>query len=295
MSNLSATNFREPLLRTLAELSEYAAGVAVTGTDTYTPVMALMGIADENAHGTNKASGQPMVFKWIQWANTSLREKGLTEAKGRGKWALTAAGLQEAVQLQQKAGVTLPTPAAAPVVPVAAVVAAAVVLPPTEGVSVQIGTVASRASFYSPDAYITSLAIETTGCVGKYSPHGAAVCTDCPLRNECRNQQAANLSKLAKRLAAQDRAALAPKSAAPAAASAPAAAAVPAAPAANPGKVDVSKIDFSTADVIKSRMDLSCEACGKDVKKGERCRWVSGINENDESGVFHLDCSGGAA
>jgi len=294
--SLSASNFREPLLRILAEMSEYTAGVAVKGTDTYDNVMALMGIADKDEHGVNKASGQPMVFKWIQWANTSLREKGMTENAGRGKWALTAAGLTASVKLQTAAGIKVPTATAAATQDPAHVAASSTVtaLPTTTGVSIAIGTVAARTSLYSGDAYVRSLGIAGTPCFGKFSPHGSAVCTDCPLQHECRNQQAARLSKLADLLAREDRAANAPKApkATQAAFAAKATQAAKAAKTAAPA-FDASKIDFSTADVIRCRMAMGCEACGQEVKVGDKCRWVESINDNDDAGVFHLDCSGG--
>jgi len=286
-TKLTATNFQNPLLRVLGKLSNFTAGAPVVGKDTYEPVMALMGIADINEHGENEASKQPQVAKWIQWANTNLRKSGLTAAppKSRGKWTLTAKGVAEARKLAEAAGETTPqTPDPATVQASSAMAAPKaqtdgtprLVMPPEDGV-------------YHPDTYVRSLAIGCTPCFGKYSEHGKAVCSDCPLSGECRNRKWASFSSLAAQLAVEDAAGTAPAATTPAAAPA---ATTPAAPAAGTSRW-AGKIDFSQVDAIRNHSDALCAECGKAIPKGERCRWVEELPGSDDGGLFHMDCSGG--
>jgi len=279
--NLSAKHFQGPLLRTLAKLSNWTAGVEIKGEDTYDGILALMGITSLDEHGTNDSSGQPQVVKWIQWANINTRKAGQTEMVGRGKWTLTAAGLDEAIRLAKMAGETIPDPAAVVTPPPAPVTAPAVkpalvVVPKGDE------------SFYHPDAYVRKLAIDQTGCFGNVSPHGASVCTDCPLRLECRNRQIAEFSKLARMILAEEKAPVV-KPANPNNPVAPKAAA--AAPTGPSGRF--ANIDFSKADVIKNKAESLCAECGQPIARDERCRWVESLPNSSDGAVFHLDCSGG--
>ena len=236
---LSAVSFRDPLICALAEMAENTTD-PVRHTDTYDKVLSLMGIPDKDAYGSNDGSGQPMVYKWIQWANKALRKQGLTELKGRGLWALTTKGLARASELT------------------------------SDAVSEELTSAAPK---YSDDPYFVSLACQSTLCFGKYSSHASAVCVDCPLKNVCRDQQNADYARLALVLNAEDDASDASD-----------ALDVPEAPP------NSTNIDFSKADVITSRVDIICEACGKLVLKNEQCRWLS---EDKHSGIFHMKCSGG--
>jgi hypothetical protein len=282
-TKLSAKHFQTPLLRTLGKLTGYTAGVEVRGEDTYQGILDLMGLASVDDYGENAASGQPQIIKWIQWANVNTRKAGQTEMIGRGKWALTDAGVQEALRAARAAGETpqaAPAPTAAPAAPQAAPAAPKLnlVLPTTPE------------SGYHADAYVRKLAIDQTGCFGNVSTHGASVCSDCPLRGECRNRQLGTLSKLAAVLAAE--------SAKPVAKAAKAAKADPKATKADPkaapsGKRWAGKIDFSGVDIIKNHSDAICAECGQTIGKGERCRWVEELPGSDDGGLFHLGCSGG--
>jgi hypothetical protein len=278
MTTLSAKNFQGPLLRTLGKLTGFQAGVVVQAEDTYPGILAIMNIADLDAHGTNDSSGQPQIVKWIQWANVNTRKAGQTENSGRGKWGLTDEGVAEALRLAKQAGDdTMAKPT------LAAKVAA--VPKPVSKATLKLALPMSDASHYHEDAYIRKLAIDLTGCFGKNSPHGASVCPDCPLRQECRNRQVGEFAKLAKRLQAEDQKGKAPK-ATPAATPA-------AAPA--PGGTRFPNFDFSDIDIIKNKAEAVCAECGKAIAKNERCRWVEELPDSDDGGLFHLDCSGGGS
>jgi len=274
---LTATDFKAPLLRTLGAITGFKANVPVLGKDTYPGVMVLMGITNINEHGLNGASKQPMVAKWIQWANRNATTAGHTAAppNTRGKWMLTDEGVQEARRLAVAAGDPVATPKVvadpAPAVKVSITLPAAPMVQDTSG--------------YHQDAYLRSLAIDRTACFGKYSPHGAAVCADCPLAADCRNRQLAEFSRLAAALAHED----SPTKAKPVPAAGTTAAPTPAGAASTRFK----SIDFKGADVILNKAPAFCADCGEVIEKDERCRWVEELPGTDDGGLFHLDCSGG--
>jgi len=269
---LSATNFQKPLLKVLLDLSDGVDGIAIKGTETYAPVMAIMGITDINAHGMNDSSGQPMVAKWIQWANSNLKKANLTTNAGRGEWALTPKGVKKALKYSQKAAgaSTVTDPSTAPTV---------MDLAP---VSPQVAPVLG----YHTDPYIVSLGIAQTSCFGSYTDHKTASCSNCPLATECRNMMYTDFTQLAAAMSMPAPVVPAPTPVA----STPAA---PAAPATKPGGKDFSNFDFSAADIIVSRSTTVCERCGEPIGVADRCRWVGSIDGYNDGGLFHIECSGG--
>lgn len=290
-TKLTATDFRNPLLRVLGKLTKYTAGQPIKSSDTYNDVMALMGIKDINAHGTNAASGgTPQVAKWIQWANTTCRKADLTENKGRGQWSLTELGVIEALRLAEITGDPswpglVPTPKPSPAAHMLASVAMHPVVAKAAPMSMA-PVVLADPSGYHADAYVRKLAIDQTGCFSKFSPHGAAVCADCPLRGECRNRQMSTYSLLAARLFSLDHA--------PVASPAPKVVSTKA-PTSSTTRFD--EIDFSKEEIIKNKTEALCASCGKTIAKNERCRWVEELPDDDDDGdggLFHLACSGGA-
>lgn len=286
---LKATNFMTPLMRVLGQLSGFRPDIPVAAVDTYQPVMALMGIKDINEYGDHKTTKQPMVVKWIQWANKEARTAGLTTAppKTRGKWCLTAGGVTEAIRLEGAATALTP-PVAAPPVPVATVtppVAPVVVAAPVTPVRIPQVT-----SAYHKDAYIRSLACEATSCSGKYSNHGAAACATCPLAADCQNMQMSHFSRLALVLKEQDAKREANINMPPRPPTAPV---PPPYTATKKGHSRFDNVDFSEAEVIVNKAKSVCESCGEPIRQNERARWLEEIPGTDDGGLFHLDCSGG--
>lgn len=287
LPKLTASNFRDPLLRVLGTLTGFKAGKSVDMSTTYPHVMTLMDISDEMAYGVNEASGSPMVIKWIQWAFTGLvdAKPSLGERKGRGLWALTEAGVDAARQLggvtiapldpvTTQASATLTTPSPSPV-PAPVVVG---------GVSLLVGT-GFPTDTYDPDPYIRSLVIEQTGCFGAFTDNPSAICTKCPISGACRNAQFALMSRLARTLASEDKAASAP---------APAPAPAPASGKGKKGKDSGSskagKVNWRKAEEVVAHVESECTICGNKVAKGESAYWI----ENDTDGGFlvHLSHKG---
>ncbi len=278
----TANDFRSPLLRVLGTLTNFQPNVKVAAVDTYAEVMALMGITSIDEYGTNEASGQPLVLKWIQWANKNCRKVGLTDAppKTRGKWMLTVAGVQEAQKAAQAAGA-----------PVNVGKAAMAPMPPAPAAPAHKTASVARVidlSSYHKDAYVRKLAIDATGCFGKHTSRAGSVCATCPLWGECRNKQIANMGQFAARFAAQD------FTVKPAAKPVPATQSASAKPAASSGSRYDLKV-FNGAEIILNKAESPCMGCGKPIDPDERCRWVEELPDDDGGGLFHLDCSGGAA
>ncbi len=292
-NKLSAVDFVDPLLRVLGAMTQFRAGVTVVGSETYFPVMTLMGIKTIDEHGINEGSGQPMVAKWIQWANTHCRTKvtpALTQIQGRNKWALTTEGALKARVLEDSNGalttMTMNHPSfdapkmPPPGVQVAPSIAAGTLPAPKVQGPTSAPTVAARVMLYHEDAYVVSLAIEATGCFGKFSPHGGAECQNCPLRVECRNKQLANLGSFAATFITQEQAAGRPDPVTP-----------PVADMKASSTYDSSI--FDGADIIINKAETICQECGKSIDQDERVRWVEEMPGSGDGALFHLGCSGG--
>jgi len=286
---LTAPNFHGPLLRVLGSLTGFQADVVVKATDTYQPILDMMGIVSLDAHGINDASGMPQTVKWIQWANKEARKSGLTSAppKTRGKWTLTDAGVVEARRLADEAGDAIPASVATPASNFVSIMAQAPAQAPAQAlIQAPVQAQVQAQVGYHPDAYIRKLAMDASKCVSRFSNHKSSVCATCPLATECRNQQITTFSRLAIQLADDDRQA-SPTVATPEAS---------VESKANPAKVrnKFSGIDFSDVDAILNKFaDARCEACGEPIAQDERCRWVETIPGTDDGGLFHIACSGG--
>lgn len=165
---ITAAHFQDDLLAVLGELSNYTPGQVVLASDTYQPIMDRKGITSADEHGSK--DGQPLVIKWIQWANNNLRNNGLSENKGRGKWSLTAAGVEEARKF-----LVLAEPNAAALV-------------------LESPVFQSR---YHPDPYVVEVARGQVPCWGAYTAHKAAVCSSCGLAQECQTEQIRVMAEIA--------------------------------------------------------------------------------------------------
>lgn len=259
---LSASSFQDPLLRVLLDLTGSRAGIPVKASDTYEPVMALMGITDINAHGTYAPTGVPQVQRWIQDASTNLRRTGQTEGKGRGKWALTKDGLEAATHLS--------------------IVAGDAEADDESVTSTDTTLVAARQTMYHEDPYVIEVASNSVSCFGAFSTHGAAICGDCPLSVSCRNRMYGLLSRMAEALAAK----------------AETDDVNPDDMARDDGDTSTGTpaqdfdwsdlMDQQKAEMIRLQASAHCEACGEEIAAGEKVMWVAGTGK--EAGVYHTTC-----
>lgn len=273
MTTLTAKHFQEPLLQALGTLTNFVAGVAVSGEDTYAPVMTLMGIPDINHLGNEASSGQPLVPRLIQWACKNLRKTGEVDLQGRGQWALTPMGASDARSL-----VPMTTPDPAPVVAVAPPQARPAVL--------------SRGPLNDP--YILNLLLEQTPCLGNYTPHLRAECASCTVTPECKNKLYGRYSQVAAKFATLDSLSTnfstptpTPNVATPVA-STPSVVPV-AAPVAAPVVIRPSTFDRSTAQEIKCFEEMICSDCGKPIVKGPKCYWIEDLVQQTTF-MIHIEC-----
>lgn len=259
MSTPTAKDFQEPLLRVLGDLTGCTADSPIKGEDTYAPVMALMGITDINALGTEASSGQPLVARQIQWANKNLRKTGHTALEGRGLWTLTAKGVQE-IQNMTPTTTTAVSPA-----------------PPAPVVPLTLPATTTRSPFLD-DPYILERVLSATPCLGHYTPHKGAECVGCPVATECQNALYARMTTAASALAKADAVAAA-KAAGVAAAKAAAVAKAAAA----------RRLDKDSARKIEAFEEANCIECGKVIAIGTHMIWADDI-DTGEIRVMHIKC-----
>jgi len=163
--NLTAKDFRTPLLKVLGILSNFKESVEVPLDSTYDPIFTMMGIA-RTEH----------LEKRIQWAFNEMKGSGLAVGR-RAKWALTQQGVDAAQGLvAASTPITVPMPA-----------------DPTSDDSTG-NPVASVG--YHPDPYIRHLALNDHPCLGFFTSQ-SPICSTCLARLECMNAMAAKLAGLA--------------------------------------------------------------------------------------------------
>lgn len=263
MSTLTAKDFQEPLLRVLGDLTGCMVDSPVKGEDTYTPVMALMGITDINALGMEASSGQPLVARQIQWANKNLRKTGHTALEGRGLWTLTAKGVQE-IQNMTPTTTTAVSPA-----------------PPAPVVAPTLPTTTTRSPFLD-DPYILERVLSATPCLGHYTSHKGAECVGCPVATECQNALYARMTKAALNLAKADAAAA--KAQQPEAATA-----TPSVPVVTAAAAASHRLDKDSARKIEAFEEANCIECGKVIAIGTHMIWADDI-DTGEIRVMHVKC-----
>jgi hypothetical protein len=269
---LSAKAFQGPLLQVLGNLSHFTVDRDVHCEETYLPVMAIMGITDIKAYGVETPSGIPWVQRWITFASKNLRESGLVVLKGRGRWALTTAGLADLI------------PPSMPVAPIIATVDLPKSPSALEPLSVPAPQsvpepTTSRPHYYE-DAYLLRLVMEQTPCVGHYTAHKGGLCLCCPLQAECRQVQETTWAQTATRLAQKDRVAVI----APDLSITPPSATPPSNP---PSDLKVTKANLTNVICF---VETECHSCGQTIPKGEWMTWLKD-SEPGQTLVFHTACA----
>lgn len=280
-STLSGKDFQAPLLAALHALTGGKPAAVVKYRDTYGPIIQAMGIASLDTHGHNP-DGKERVAQWIQYAHKNLKRTGLVLDMGRGQWALTPKGADEASKL---------TP-----VPLGAKASDATLISVADPAPSSVSTPVSQNSeqgSYHPDAYIRTVAAENTPCFGHYS-HKSSVCGTCSLQGPCINFLAAELSRLAAVLKREDAEAMA-KAQKPTAPVRPAtsATATPATPS-NATDFDWSGWDIANKRALIARAAGVCPVCQKTVKKNSKAVWVraneAGPKKRKKALLFHPEC-----
>lgn len=281
---ISAKNFQDPLLRVLGEQGGFRPNRPVYYRDAYAAVCETMSIQADD-YGVQENTGILWIERWIQWAFKALKGKKLCTAAGRGKWALTPLGVQQARALTNS--VPAVPPKVEPPKPKRTVTTKAKA--PVNLVAVPTYT----EDLYHPDPYIRSLAIQETDCFDAFSTN-STLCGCCPLQGPCLNAQAAHLSRIAMMLAEEDAEAerraseTAQEAAGAEAAKKRKAAEEAAAEAAKPqGKTGAER--WGPATRIVAQQPAVCPACDKEIQQQEDVYWVRS-NTGDTAGLFHIAC-----
>jgi len=263
--NLSAKDFKGPLLRVLYEKTSGKELLPVDYDTTYENLNKLMGI-DPTKLGINESSGKPMTEKWTQWAFKELVTEGFASRMGKGQWCLTVAGVKEAVRLNALPQTALPTFTDES--------------DPESAVQVSSPSSDEAQDTFHSDAYIRAIAVKQTKCFG-FRADQSAVCKSCTLGAGCQNAQYVELAKALKieddRLEAAKNAPKQP----------------PVQAAAKPAGKPVAS--GGQARIIQSLAAAICNHCGKTVPKGEDAYWTrapggSSSSSSGGSGIYHVAC-----
>jgi len=284
--DISAQNFREPLLQALATLSGFTAHQSVKHKETFGPVCSTMGITLDQ-YGNQQNTGLPWVQKWIGWAYKELKKEGLaatTDGAGmripRGWWALTTQGVDEARKLAGDQP-TDPAPPAEEDVPILA--------------NGEDDRAPDQVVSYHEDPYIRGLAIGQSPCFGTVSSR-STVCARCPLRRECEVQLQTLMSAFAVQV---DGALVAFR----AMENQPAPEAKKVESKEDPkAKVAEDIADFLGAERVKAAksgrlrvksVDVAheavCAACSQTIPKGGKGKWVRS-DDKTTGGIYHPHC-----
>jgi len=284
--DLSARDFKAPLLRVLGDLSDGTAEWPVRFKDTWSPICHMMGITLDQ-YGTVE-NNKTQVQVWIGWAFRHLKSEGLGIGKGRGKWSLTDVGVEAYKALPDFDGPPVPVTAvaskdddSAPAPPTPQEIK----LPPTVGLTFNVGPGRPDAD-YHPDPYIRALAVRNTACFGCFTPR-SNVCGNCLLSGACQNLVAAEMSALASLLAKEDEEAALAEVAAKAQ---PAMAKKVAEPETKTkAKTKAKTFDNEGAESLVAHVESTCCRCGETIAKGANCYWIR--NQGDrKGGLFHEEC-----
>lgn len=207
---MTPKDFAEPLIKVLAQFTEYTANITVQMAETYKPVCELLGI-DEDFGGTTE-HGSKFTHRNIGLAfRQQLRNKGLGNQARKGEWMLTEEGVTFAKGLTEGSP-KQPENGTATEITLVAAKTSTEVEPPEETVAEAVELlrlpVTTAVPVYSEDPYILSLAIENTPCFGAWSKRSSA-CKACPVAQNCVAQVGVLKGIIAAELHAKDTAALA--------------------------------------------------------------------------------------
>ena len=287
---VSAKDFHDSLIKTLATLSGLRSFESIPFKDCYTPILEETGI-DPDEYGVQDSTGKLWVHQRINFAMRDHRNAGLTTSPRRGKWALTDLGVSEAKRLLGVVEETIEDDTVIESQPVATQAVAPNITTKTSNIIrtmapvtnnvVQIAerTVIQRepgnqrdGTAYHHDPYIRGLAVAQTRCFGYFSER-SRVCGRCPIQGPCKDFLKVQLSTLAAQMWEEERQSEI-ADVLPTEETSEEAVAETAAP----------KSSGDVEDIIASHL-TPCIRCNEEIKSGESCKWIP------SEGVFHTSCA----
>lgn len=274
--DIAASDFRDPLLKVLGQLTGFKSGVVIKHETVYAPVFQMMGITRDQ-YGMDGSSSIPLAERWVQGCVNTLIDSGLMNREGKGKWSITQTGITEAQQLiaiAEGSGAVVETEQTS-----------------TVGQSVLMGPNRDE-NLYHSDPYLRALAAEKCTCLGGYTDR-SSICFGCLIRGNCINDLAAQLSQLAAKMAAEDRKETAKKQVAFEAArkpdEAPSVPSVPSEVVPLVGLVIPPEARFKHCSCAKA--GIVCIGCNQEIPLNDPSTWVRDLGPNKkESAMFHREC-----
>ena len=273
MAQLSAKDFRDPLIKALAIKANWQPNVSVKFHGTYDLILAETGLPDINFHGTQPNTGRPWIEQWIGWAFRSLRDGEYAELPSRGQWSLTQKGIDYARSLTGTKPLTVNVSATTVNKVSAAPVVAEETVESESSDDLGVSLVLDIPSVDSTvDPYLKVLQTKAAKCLGKWSDR-ATLCVTCPITSACKSSLRADLSALAAQMDKEEQ--------------------IKAMPNTDIDLDDLlkdTKAQTKTAKAktgmtrIRAALDSVCETCGKKIARGEYCMWDAG------EGLYHEAC-----
>lgn len=256
----------------------------------------------EDAWGYMSSQKNPR--SWVRYnitkAFTSLREDGLGESKGRGKYGLTPEGFAKAKDSAPAPKNTAPkpvtpkdfeapkteTPKTETLKPVATVE-----VREEGGLSWTIGDMPEDT--YHNDESVKEIAIAQTPCFG-YHAERSPTCKECPLAGSCKRASFLAFLEIAEGLDAEDAKRKAEEAKAKAKAKEESEKVVEEEKVEEVEwqedtvvEVKATKSDIDPATIMEAPCDLECDKCGLAIKMGEKAVWDV---ENGKNPI-HLSCA----
>lgn len=310
----TASTFRDPLIRVLGTMTGLKTGEVVTSSEVIEAVCKETGI-DVNGWGEDTL-GRPQVKTWILQAfNRKVKADGLADNVGRGKWVLTDEGVKVASVLL---GQPIPEPVTsdedaddapslddlldlldadeseAPDEDADEPEAPNLPEPQHEGGAGLAWDIGEMTNTYMEDAYLRTLAMQATDCMGKWSAR-SDVCGSCPLSGACKAQAMASLAEIAMIMDRDDEN------------KARVAAGID--PTITPPKDDMKdtvdtvldiineddlkdstpKLTFKSAE-MNTMVGTVCSHCKTDIEAGELSVWIREASDPSYNGMYHPKC-----
>ena len=150
-------------------------------------------------------SSQKNPRSWVRYnitkAFTSLREEGLGESKGRGKYGLTPEGFAKAKGNTPAPKNTAPKPVTPEAPKTETLPVTSTVVDEEGGISWTIGDIPEDT--YHNDESVREIAISQTSCFG-YHAERSPTCKTCPLAGSCKRASFLAFLEIAEGLDAED-------------------------------------------------------------------------------------------
>jgi len=175
--DISAKDFRVPLLLSLSKASGGVALKTIQMEDCYPLVLETTGIESLDVYGNTKDGKRTWIEHWIGRAFVALKSEGLGHSSRRGHWGLTPEGIEVALLESDR--------------------------PTIMEVEMEQTQENTNTSALSIDEHLYTTLISSTDCFGYFS-RGSGVCSGCLLKTDCQREVNKTLREMALALADEE-------------------------------------------------------------------------------------------